>query len=160
MAELREVLSRAGFQDVQTYLQSGNVVLRSGRPAAEVAARCESLISERFGFEVPVVVRTAQELARVVADDPLGSEADNPKRYQVTFLESKLDAKRARELEALAAPSETVRVRGREIYTWHPDGIARSKLAAKLAAASLGVKATARNWTTVTMLLSMAQSDD
>jgi uncharacterized protein (DUF1697 family) len=159
MAGLRELLSGAGFREVQTYLQSGNVVLGSDLPAAEVAAACESLISERFGFDVPVVVRTGQELAKVVARDPLGSEADNPKRQQVTFLERKLEADRVRELEALAAPSERVLVRGREIYTWHPEGIARSALAAQLAAASLGVKATARNWTTVTKLLAMAQPD-
>lgn len=159
MADLREVLAGAGFKTVQTYLQSGNVVLGSELRDDELVAACESLFSERFGFEVPVVVRTGEELAEVVAGDPLGPEADDPKRYQVTFLETELDDDRARELKSLAAGSERLVVRGRELYTWHPDGIGRSALAAKLAAAGLGVKATARNWTTVTRLLAMAEGD-
>jgi uncharacterized protein (DUF1697 family) len=160
MAELREVLSGAGFHDVQTYLQSGNVVLGSELPAAEVAEACEVLICKQFGLDVPVVVRTGRELAEVVAGDPLGSEADNPKRYQVTFLECELDADRLRQLESLAAPSERLAVNGREIYAWHPAGIARSALWSALASANLGVKATARNWTTVINLLAMAQRDE
>ena len=61
-----------------------------------------------------------------------------------------------RELEALAAPSEEFVTSGREVYAWHPDGVARSKLWAKLAGKDLGVTATSRNWTTVEALLELA----
>lgn len=123
MAQLRSTLSEAGFEEVQTYLQSGNVVLRSRLPADEVEAACESLISSRFGLEVPVIVRTGQELLEAVERDPLGSEAEDHKLYQVTFLERELEDDRVRALESLAAPPERLISTGREIYTWHPEGL-------------------------------------
>jgi uncharacterized protein (DUF1697 family) len=63
MPRLREVLEQAGFEDVRTYVQSGNIVLSSGDPSDAVAATCERVIAEEFGFDVPVVVRTRDELA-------------------------------------------------------------------------------------------------
>jgi uncharacterized protein (DUF1697 family) len=74
----------------------------------------------------------------------------------VSFLERKLAKQRAEELKPLPANGEELVIDGREIYAWHPEGVARSKLWTKLASASLGVKATARNWTTVETLLAMA----
>ena len=88
--------------------------------------------------------------------NPLGKVATDPKRYQVSFLSAKLPAKVVRELEAVAAPSERLVASGREVYAWHPDGVARSKLWAKLAGKDLGVTATSRNWTTVETLLELA----
>ena len=89
--------------------------------------------------------------------NPLGDVAKNPKRYQVTFLASKLERPVVEKLEAAAAPSERFVVAGHEVYAWTPDGIARSKLWAMLAGKQLGVTATARNWTTVTKLLELAK---
>jgi uncharacterized protein (DUF1697 family) len=156
MPKLREALAEAGFLDVRTYVQSGNVVLSSGAKPETVARRCERTIADAFGLEIPVLVRTRDELAKVVARNPLGDVAVNPKRYQVTFLDGKLKPEVVRKLEDAAAPSERFVVDGREVYAWTPDGIARSKLWALLAGRSLGVTATARNWTTVTTLLDLA----
>jgi uncharacterized protein (DUF1697 family) len=156
MPALREALEEAGFDDVQTYVQSGNVVLGSRAKADSVRRKVENVMGERFGLEIPVVVRTRAELAAVVKRNPLGKVATEPKRYQVSFLEKKLPAKTLKELEAVAAPSERVVAHGREIYAWHPAGVARSKLWAKLAGKGLGVTATARNWTTVEALLELA----
>jgi len=157
MPALRELLTAAGYEDVRTYVQSGNIVLSSDEPADKVAAKCERVIAKEFGFDVPVVVRTRAELAQVVKRNPLGKVASEPKRYQVSFLDRKPDAKLIKELEALAADSEEFVANGRELYAWHPDGVARSKLWNKLAGKGLGVTATARNWTTVTTLLEMAE---
>jgi uncharacterized protein (DUF1697 family) len=156
MAELRELLGSGGFDDIRTYLQSGNVVLTSDLPPERVAAECERLIAERFGLEVAVVVRTRDELAEVVQRNPLAKVAVNPKRYQVSFLAAEPDPEAVRKVTAAALSSEQVVVIGREIYAWHPDGIGRSRLWAKLAGKGLGVTATARNWTTVTSLLALA----
>jgi uncharacterized protein (DUF1697 family) len=157
MAELRELLGDAGFEDVRTYVQSGNIVLESNLGPAEVGRRCSELIAERFGFEVPVVVRSGAQLAKVIERNPLGDVADNPKRYQVSFLSGELDAKLLARLEDLAAESERFVANGLELYAWHPEGVARSKLWNELAGVRLGVTSTARNWTTVTTLLQMAQ---
>jgi uncharacterized protein (DUF1697 family) len=159
MPELRALLSDAGFGDVRTYVASGNVVLSSDASdsAAEVAGEAEALIAERFGFSVDVIARTAEEMAEVVDRNPLADVAVNPKRYQVSFLEAEVAPDVLARIEALRAEPERLVAIGRELYAWHPDGIGRSKLWNKLAGTGLGVRATARNWTTVTTLLEMAR---
>ena len=157
MPELRTVLGEAGFADVRTYMQSGNVVVSSRASPRKVGAEAERVIAERFGFEVDVIVRTGDEVAEVVARNPLGEVADNPKRYQVSFLDTEPYPEVVEKISGLSVDGERLVVIGREAYTWHPDGVARSKLWAKMAAVGgLGVRATARNWTTVTTLLEMA----
>ena len=158
MPALRELLGDAGFEDVQTYVQSGNVVLRSQDPAPAVAERCRALISERFGFDVPVVSRTEAELAAVLEHDPFAAIATDPKRYWVSFLDSELPQEAHERLEALTRGEEKFEVRGREIYGWFPDFTARSKLATALAAPAKNLVATARNWTTVGVLHTMTQN--
>ena len=156
MPDLREALEEAGFEDVATYVQSGNVVLSTTRSVTRVRTDVERLLADRFDLDVKVVVRTRTELAKVVERNPLGKVATNPKLYQVTFLEKAPAADVLRKLEAAAAGKEQVAHVGRELFAWHPDGVARSKLAALMAGKGLGVTATARNWTTVTRLLEMA----
>jgi uncharacterized protein (DUF1697 family) len=157
MAELREVLAEAGFEDVRTYLQSGNVVLSSSEAPKRLSRKLERLIAARFDLKIAVLVRTRAELAKVVKRDPLGKVATSPKRYQVSFLDGKLRPAVVRELEEAAAPSEQFVIAGREVYAWHPAGVARSRLWTLLAGRGLGVAATARNWTTVTKLLALAE---
>jgi uncharacterized protein (DUF1697 family) len=156
MPKLRNVLEDAGFDDVRTYVQSGNVVLSSPASATQVARECQRQIETEFGLDIAVVVRKRTELAKVVERNPLGKVADDPKRYQVSFLGTKPSRTVLRKLEAAAVPPEQFVAAGREIYAWHPAGVARSKLWALLAGRDLGVTATARNWTTVTKLLELA----
>ena len=157
MPELRTVLGEAGFADVRTYVQSGNVVVSSRIAPAKLAAQAEAAIAERFGFDVDVIVRTGEELASVVARNPLAEVAVDPKRYQVSFLDGEPDPEVVERISGLSVDGERLVVIGREAYTWHPEGVARSKLWAKMASVGgLGVRATARNWTTVTTLLEMA----
>jgi uncharacterized protein (DUF1697 family) len=156
MVDLRELLEEAGFQNVATYVQSGNIALDSTAKPAALEGRLAELIEARFDFEVPVVVRSGKQLAAVVEHDPFQGVADDPKRYQVSFLSEKLSAETVARLQELAHESERVAVHGREVYAWHPDGVARSKLWNALGGKGLGVTATARNWTTVNRLLEMA----
>ncbi len=156
MPALRELLTSAGYEDVRTYVQSGNVVLSSETPPEQLAIECERLIVERFDLNIDVVVRTRDELAAVVRRNPLGELAVDPKRYQVSFLEAALAPEGLERLTALAVAGEQLAAIGRELYAWHPHGVARSRLWAGLADRALGVKATARNWTTTTTLLRIA----
>ena len=156
MAKLRKALEEAGFAEVRTHLQSGNVVLESKAKPEQTARKCERVVEDEFGLTIDVVVRTPAELGRVVKRNPLGKVAKDPKRYQVSFLGGPLPAASKRKLqEALQEPEELV-FGGREVYAWHPNGVARSKLWAALAGRGLGVTATSRNWTTVTKLLELA----
>ena len=158
MPELRGALERAGFEQVQTYLQSGNVLAHRDAPPEQVAAECREQIAKTFRLELEVLARTTEQLAQVVERDPLGDVALDPRRYQVSFLAGELDDRRVGELAALAAGEERFVAIGRELYAWHPHGVARSKLWSGLASPRLGVAATARNWTTVTRLLAMSKS--
>lgn len=156
MPELRECLAEAGFDDVRTYLQSGNVVLSSQAPPEELARTCKREIAARFGLEIDVIVRTRDELAKVIKHNPFAQVAVDPKRYQVSFLAAKPKVDAVAKMQAAVVEPEQFVVIGREAYAWHPNGIGRSKLWNQLAGRRLGVAATARNWTTVTKLLEMA----
>lgn len=156
MPALRAALAQAGFDDVRTYVQSGNIVLGSGDRADAVTRKVQRVIADEFGLDIAVVTRTRAQLAKVVERNPLARVAKDPKRYQVSFLDAKPPRDVVRRLEEAADEDERVVVAGREVYAWHPDTIARSKLWALLAGQSLGVTATARNWTTVTKLLELA----
>jgi uncharacterized protein (DUF1697 family) len=157
MPELRAALDEAAFGETQTYLQSGNVVLTSRAKPETVARKVSSVVAERFGLEIDVVVRSRDELAAVVKRNPLGAVATDPKRYQVAFLSAELDPGVVSRLESLAASGERVVAIDREVYAWHPKTIARSRLWAELAGKRLGVTATSRNWTTVEALLALAE---
>lgn len=156
MAELRTLLDEAGYEGVATYVQSGNIVLDSDQPSERLEAELAHLIGERFGLEVPVVSRTRDELAAVVELNPLGEVAVEPKRYQVSFLSEELSSKTVEALQSVRVDPEALHVEPKEIYAWHPAGVARSRLWNKLAGSGLGVTATARNWITVCRLLEMA----
>lgn len=154
---LRELLTTAGFADVRSYLQSGNVVLSSDASPDELARECERHIAKAYGLAIDVLVRSRDELADVVRRNPLAKVAVNPKRYQVSFCSAEPDHEVVQRLSALAAPPEQFVAVGRELYAWHPKGVARSRLWAQLSGRRLGVTATARNWSTVTTLLAMAE---
>jgi len=156
MAQLRELLTEAGYEDVRTHLQSGNVVLRAPAGAERVQRDLAAAIEAQFGFAVPVIVRSAAQLATVIADEPFGETVTEPKLYQVSFLVGPAPADTEQRLRGLAAGAERVTVRGNEIYTWHPDGIGRSKLATALGARAIGVVTTTRNFRTVRALAELA----
>jgi uncharacterized protein (DUF1697 family) len=156
MGELRQMLGANGLADPRTYLQSGNVVVGSDASPEELARECERRIGERFGLNIAVLARTRDELAEVVRCNPLADVAFEPKRYQVSFCSAEPDPALVERLAALAVGRERFVAVGRELYAWHPDGVARSRLWAELAGRKLGFNATARNWATVTTLLEMA----
>ena len=157
MLELRAALEVDGFRDVKTYVQSGNIVLTSKAVPERVAQRVGALIKKEFGHNIAVVVRSHAELKAIVRRNPLGKVAKNPKRHLVTFLGSALPAKIKTKLGEVAGAEERFAVHGKEIYSWHPEGVGRSPLWERLGGKALGVTATARNWDTVTTLLAMSE---
>lgn len=153
MPRLREVLTVRGYDGVRTHLASGNVLLVSTLSEPELAADLTAAIQDEFGLEVPVIVRTAEELAGVVAADPLGHLATDPSRYSVTFFAEPLDPERV-----AAAPTvdgATSAMRGRELYLWLPGGFTGPAAAVNWDRV-LGQAGTNRNWRTVTKLVELA----
>ena len=155
MPQLKELLGSRGHANVRTHLRSGNVLLDSTLPEAELAADLAGAIEEEFGFAVPVVVRTAEELAAVVAGDPFAGIATDPARYLVTFMTEPVDPERVAGLPAVEGPGD-YRVEGRELYLWLPDGIQGTPLASWKWDTLLRSPGTARNWNTVTKLAALA----
>lgn len=156
MPELRDAVAAAGFENVRTYLHSGNLILDSDFSPEHVTAECVRVLHTTFGHQVDVLVRTTEELAAIVERNPLRDVAVEPKRYIVTFLSAEAGEPALEKLRAVAAPLERLTAIGREIYSWHPPGQARDPLWEKLGSARLGVMATSRNWTTVLALLAMS----
>jgi uncharacterized protein (DUF1697 family) len=154
MPRLREVLADRGHEAVRTHLRSGNVLLDSPLAETALADDVRGVIEQEFGFDVPVVVRSAAEVAAVVAGDPFASVATDPARYLVTFL---AEPPPPDKVDALpAADAGAYLVRGRELYLWLPDGIQNTPLASWKWDRLLGVPGTARNWNTVTKLAELA----
>ena len=155
MGELRAVLEGAGYEDVRTLLQSGNVVLSSGKEPDAVAREMEQLIESELGVKTDVIVRSRDELASAIARNLIAEADEQPKRLQVSFLAGEPPAAAVERIAAMDVAPERFELRGREAYAWHPDGIQRSKLA-RAVGDGLGVSATARNWNTVKKLLELA----
>ncbi len=156
MARLRALYAALGCDDVQTYLQSGNVVYRRHRDPAGVARSAERAIKHELGLDVRVLTRTHAELAAIAAADPF-PDAD-PSRRVVMYLAGPPGREIARELEHVTLGPDEAFLIGEEIHLHCPDGIGNSRLPGLLSEKRLGVAATARNWRTTTRLLEM--SDD
>ena len=156
MPELREALAAAGLAGARTYVQSGNIVLSSKLAPEQLAERIETVLTDKFGFDdVPVVVRTEDQLARIVKLDPLRAIVTADKLYQVSFLSGPPPPGLAERLAEAVQEPEAFVLDGREVYSWHPGGSQNSKLLRLLADRRLGIDATARNWRTVTTLYEM-----
>jgi uncharacterized protein (DUF1697 family) len=154
MATLRGVFEQLGFTDVTTYVNSGNVVFSGPKATAK---RIEQAIAAEFGFDVPVVLRTRDELAAVIAADPFAGVADDPSRYLVLFSGGgRIDARRAEGVEGGAG--ERFAIVGAEVYAWLPGGFQKSPLFKALDEKRLGVTLTGRNWRTVEKLLALADA--
>jgi uncharacterized protein (DUF1697 family) len=157
MADLRRALEEAGFEDVKTYVQSGNVALTAKEKSpGKVGKAVEKAIEDAFGFDVAVVVRSRDEIAALVEEDPLGDVATNPKYRVVVFLAEKLDRKRVADVDPAEFAPEAFTLRDYEIVMWAPDGQRDSKLVKTLTEKRTGVVGTARNWRTVEKLLDLA----
>jgi uncharacterized protein (DUF1697 family) len=160
MGPLREALTAAGYTGVRTHLQSGNVVLDADRTAADLASDVTALVQQSFGFDVPVMVRTAPELAAVATADPLAGTVTDPTRYLVTFLPTVPDAARVAELPEPGPGEGAYRVVGRELYLWLPDGVLQTPVGSWRWDRLLGMTGTARNWNTVRALVDLAAGGD
>ncbi|MFE7315073.1 DUF1697 domain-containing protein [Streptomyces sp. NPDC057555] len=155
-----ELARSLGFAEVSVLLQTGNLVFADpGIPPERTARRIEEGILAELGLTVPVVVRTRDELAAVVAQNPFPLAVPEPKSLHVTFLSGEpADTSRLDALDQAAFAPDRFQLVGRELYLWCPQGAGRSKLAGAVGRAPLGVTATARNWNTVTKLLALADA--
>jgi uncharacterized protein (DUF1697 family) len=149
---------KAGCGDVRTYIQSGNVLFRGTPAVAEsLPAHITGQIAKRFGFRIPVVLRTAGQLAAAIRDNPLS--AIPQEMLYVYFLAGRPDASRVAQLDPDRSKPDAFVVHGREIYLHLPNGLGRSKLTNAYFDSKLATVSTARNWRTVLKLLELMGGD-
>jgi uncharacterized protein (DUF1697 family) len=159
MADLRELFANLDCQDVSTYVQSGNVLFKSSVAGpADLSQTIEKRIHRELSLSVTVLVRTKEQLAKVVARNPFAADGSDLTKLHVTFLAHLPDRARVRELEAKQFEPDEFRVAGQEIYLRCPNGYGRSKLSNAYFEKRLGVAATTRNWKTVTTLAELASA--
>ena len=159
MAALRSSLTELGYEDVVTYIQSGNIVFRSPRGKADdVAAAIERQISATFGKSVTVIVRTPAELEAIAERNPFLTAAADVSKLHVVFLASPPAPEAAAGLDPERSPPDEFRLEGREIFLHLPNGMGRSKLSIDYFERKLRVAATARNWKTLLTLIALAQA--
>ena len=148
MSDLRALCEEAGFKNVTTYIQSGNVVFSSKLDASKTQQKLEKALAKKMGKPVGVHVRTPAELAAIITGNPY--KKAEPNRLLVFFLDAKL-AKDA--LINLKIPGrEELQALGREVFVHYPDGMGQSKL--KLPFVST---ATGRNLNTVQKMLELCR---
>jgi uncharacterized protein (DUF1697 family) len=157
MDALRALYESLGLQDPQTYVQSGNVIFRTKeRDLSRLARQIENEIERRVGFRPGVILRTSADLRDVIKKNPFAHRDLDASKLLVTFLaiDPAPDAREA--LLRIEPDPEELRVSGRELYIYFPNGMGRSKLP-PLLDRILKNSSTARNWNTVTRLLAMAK---
>ena len=157
MAELRAALEDVGFENVSSYIQSGNLVIDpGGLDEARVEHDVAAVIADRFGLAVAVIARTPEELERVIARHPFAAPGLPPEMLHVCFLERAPAAERVASLDVERFLPDRCRVDGREVYLHYPNGSGRSKLTGAYLERQLGgIPATARNLTTIRKLVEL-----
>jgi len=158
MADLRDVLAGLTCTDVTTLLNSGNAVFKSAaRSPAGCAAMIARALTDRFGFDVPVVVKSAQELSAIVAGNPLRFTEAEHSRLLVAFVQDAGHLASLRKIESLVVPPEQFAIGNDAAYLLCTSGLLASKAGAMLIGKS-GQAVTTRNWATVLKLHALALS--
>lgn len=160
MEALRALCTSLKFRNVQTYVQSGNVVFHSDEADLDVLVqKIEKALERKFGFRPAVMLRTTADLRRIVAKNPFAKRSDiEPSRLLVSFLGTDPPKDALQIIREKNPGREEVHLHGRELYIYFPDGIARSKLSTALLDRALKTPGTARSWNTVNKLLAIAES--
>ena len=154
---LRQACENLGWQNVRTYVQSGNIVFSSRGSALKLAQMLKETIDVQTRLPVTVVLRSAADMKKVVVDNPfLKQKGIDASKLHVTFL-GKAPIKPALDrLDALAGTRDQYRLNGSELYLNCPVNYGETKLSNGAIEKVLGVGATTRNWKTVTTLHAMA----
>jgi uncharacterized protein (DUF1697 family) len=160
MDALRALYESLKLRDPRTYVQSGNVIFSTEeRDLLVLTKRVENGIERKFGFRSDVIVRTSSELRDVIARNPFAKRRDiHPSRLLVTFLASDPGPEARDKLLRINTDPEELRIAGRELYIYYPNGMARPKLSLPAIEKTLKTSGTGRNWNTVTKLLEIAET--
>ena len=155
MDQLRKALEALKFEDVKTYVQSGNIVFKAHtQPAETLVRKIEEKVLRQFGFPVPVIVRSSKQIGDVIKKNRF-PEIETSKLY-VSFLSGVPESAAVKRLDASKVAPDQFFCCGQEIYLYLPNGFSGAKLSVNAFEKALSVSATTRNWNTVTRLYEMS----
>ena len=158
MADLRKLCESLGLQQVQTYIQSGNLVfeLPSPEPIPELEARLQKAFSEAFGFEIPVLIRTSEEWTNSIAQNPyLKEENVDIERLHLTCLKELPSPELLEKIKTFQYLPDRYEIIGRDVFIFCAAGYGTSKLVNSFFESKLKTSGTTRNWKTVMQLNEM-----
>jgi uncharacterized protein (DUF1697 family) len=159
MADLTALYIKLGFNDPVTFIQSGNVVFSTTDEykVNELSRKIENGIKESYGYDVPVMIRSVDELKMLIPVNPyLLEENFEPSKMAVVFLHEKASEDQTDKVININYPPDKFTVAGSEIFIYCPNGFGRTKLYTNFFEKKMGVTGTARNWNTVLTILDMA----
>jgi uncharacterized protein (DUF1697 family) len=160
MADLADLYHNLGFIQPETYIQSGNVIFSSDKDTdvAEIATVIETAIHEKYGYDVPVMIRSIAEMRKILSSNPFLSEREfDPAKVAVTFIRDKVTESQIQKVADVNYPPDKFKIIGNEIYTFCPNGFGRTKIYTTFFENRMKVKGTARNWNTITTLIDLAE---
>ncbi|MBV9759396.1 MAG: DUF1697 domain-containing protein [Acidobacteriaceae bacterium] len=159
MDAVRALYESLGLEDPKTFLQSGNVLFKTGeKNLPRLAKRIEDAIEQTFGFESDVILRTTVEMREALGRNPFAKRGGiEPTKLLFTFLASDPGEAAREKLRQIEAAPEEMWIEGRELYIYFPNGMARPKLSIPLIERTLKVSGTGRNWNSVQKMLEMAE---
>ncbi len=157
MAELIKLIESLGFQNVATYIQSGNVIFSSKDAGPKCCDVIAAALEKHVGRSVDVILKSAKELAAVAAQNPfLGQPGVDPTKLHVTFLKEKPAKAALAKLAAVDAGADSFHANGSVLYVHAPGGYGRTKLSNAAIERALGIPGTTRNWKTVQALIQLS----
>jgi uncharacterized protein (DUF1697 family) len=159
MSELKAIFENSGCSEVETIIQSGNVVFAAPQAVVrELAAIVGAQTRERFGLETPVILRSAGEMQAILENNPFLRSGVDPAQLHVMCLAAPPEGELVAALDPLRSPPDEFLVRNKDIYLRLPNGVARSKLTNAYYDKALRTIGTTRNWRTMTRLCAAARA--
>lgn len=153
MSDLKACLETTGFENVVTYINSGNVGLDAEGDEGFVVRKFEQAVEAAFDRQIPVMVREQSDISRIIEANPFASQFESHKEMHVLFLKDEMPLDKVDALLEAATPPERLAVRAREIFCHLPMGVANSLLGKSFIEKKLKVAVTGRNWRTVEKLI-------
>ena len=157
MALLKQVVTAAGFTDVTTYIQSGNIVLKSRNTASQIEKDLALLISTHFNCEVAVFCLDVSDLETALKNNPFPTDAP-PNKVFITFLKETPSPDLIQQLQTIDFKGEVFKVRDKVLYFYLPEGMEASKMSNNFFERKLKVIATGRNLNTIKKLMELTAS--
>jgi uncharacterized protein (DUF1697 family) len=153
MDELKSVFEEIGFENVKSYINSGNIAFDTKKTSeSKLSEKIEKAVESKFGRPVPVMVREQGAMEGIIKSNPFHGQYEDHRYMHVLFLKDEMPAEKLSELKAAALKGEQYESIGRELYCHLANGVADSLLGKNFIEKKLKVSATGRNWRTVEKL--------